>query len=208
MAYSFNGTNQYLSTSASPVTGVPLTLAAWVRLAAIGASNGVVAVQNTTTSHRFQMSIGGTGTVSAQAGSPTGAISTTTATVSANVWSHCAAVFPSNSSRTAYANAVASVAETTASTPVGVSSVAVGARFNSSFGFFMNGMIADVGIWSAALSADEITSLWRGVSPSLVRPQSLVFYAPLIRDLVDVRGGLAITNTNAATVADHPRVYS
>jgi hypothetical protein len=40
-----------------------------------------------------------------------------------------------------------------------------------------------------------------------VRPQSLRFYAPLIRDLQDVRGGLTITNTNSATVANHPRVY-
>jgi hypothetical protein len=41
-----------------------------------------------------------------------------------------------------------------------------------------------------------------------VRPQSLVFYAPLVRDLQDVRGGLTITNNNGATVAAHPRVYT
>jgi hypothetical protein len=41
-----------------------------------------------------------------------------------------------------------------------------------------------------------------------VRPQSLVFYAPLVRDLIDYKGGLTITNNNTATVANHPRVYA
>jgi hypothetical protein len=41
-----------------------------------------------------------------------------------------------------------------------------------------------------------------------VRPQSLVFYAPLVRNLQDVRGGLTITNNNTAAVANHTRVYA
>ena len=41
-----------------------------------------------------------------------------------------------------------------------------------------------------------------------VRPQSLVFYAPLVRNLQDVKGGLTISNNNTATVAVHPRVYA
>jgi len=41
-----------------------------------------------------------------------------------------------------------------------------------------------------------------------VRPESLVFYAPLVRDLQDVCEGLTITNNNGATVANHPRVYA
>ena len=40
-----------------------------------------------------------------------------------------------------------------------------------------------------------------------IRPQNLVFYAPLVRDLIDQKGGLTITNNNAATVANHPRIY-
>ena len=46
-----------------------------------------------------------------------------------------------------------------------------------------------------------------GAAAYLVRPHALRFYAPLIRDLIDIRGGLAITNNNSATVATHPRVY-
>ena len=62
-------------------------------------------------------------------------------------------------------------------------------------------------MWNAALTDAEIASLAKGYKPTRIRPQSLVFYAPLIRDLQDTRGSLAITNNNSATVANHPRVY-
>ena len=71
----------------------------------------------------------------------------------------------------------------------------------------MDGLIAEVGIWNAALTAAEIASLADGMTCDKVRPQSLVFYAPLVRDLIDQKGGLAITNNNGATVAPHPRIY-
>ena len=73
--------------------------------------------------------------------------------------------------------------------------------------FFADARIAECGIWNAALTAAEIASLAKGMTPDKIRPQSLVFYAPLVRNLQDVKGGLAITNNNAATVAAHPRIY-
>ena len=79
---------------------------------------------------------------------------------------------------------------------------------NLLLGSNLNGDLAEVGIWNAALTAAEIASLAKGMTCDKVRPQSLVFYAPLIRNLQDVRGGLTITNHNTATVANHPRVYA
>jgi hypothetical protein len=67
---------------------------------------------------------------------------------------------------------------------------------------------AEVGIWNAALTAAEVAALAKGMTCDKIRPQSLVFYAPLVRDLVDQKGGLTITNNNGATVANHPRVYA
>jgi hypothetical protein len=85
----------------------------------------------------------------------------------------------------------------------------VGARTSAgSLGQYHDGQIAEVGIWNAALTADEIASLADGMTCDKVRPQSLVFYAPLVRELQDVKGGLTITNNNTATVANHPRVYA
>ena len=71
----------------------------------------------------------------------------------------------------------------------------------------MDGKIAEVGIWNAALTTAEIASLASGIICDKIRPQSLVFYAPLVRDLIDQKGGLPITNNNSATVANHPRIY-
>lgn len=71
-----------------------------------------------------------------------------------------------------------------------------------------NGRYCEIGIWHEALTAEEIASLADGMTCDKIRPQSLVFYAPLIRDLQDIKGGLTITNNNSATVATHPRVYA
>lgn len=68
--------------------------------------------------------------------------------------------------------------------------------------------MSDVAIWNAALTTPEIASLAAGFTPEQIRPQTLQFYAPLVRDLIDVRGGRAITNVNSATVATHPRIIS
>ncbi len=84
----------------------------------------------------------------------------------------------------------------------------VGARRSTTIALHYTGRIADAAIWNVALTADEIASLADGMTCDKVRPQSLVFYAPLIRTLQDLKSGLTITNNNTATVADHPRVYA
>jgi predicted dehydrogenase len=71
-----------------------------------------------------------------------------------------------------------------------------------------NVRVAEVGIYNSTLSPDDVYSISKGMTCDKVRPQSLVFYAPLVRDLIDQKGGLTITNNNGATVATHPRVYA
>ena len=66
---------------------------------------------------------------------------------------------------------------------------------------------SEIGVWNDALTAAEIASLAKGITCDKIRPQNLVFYAPLVRDLIDQKGGLAINNNNGATVAPHPRIY-
>jgi hypothetical protein len=80
-------------------------------------------------------------------------------------------------------------------------------QYNNATSTYQNGEVAGMAVWNAALTTQELDSLAKGFKPTRIRPQSLVFYAPLIRDLQDTRGGLALTNNNAATVAVHPRVY-
>lgn len=71
------------------------------------------------------------------------------------------------------------------------------------------GNVSEIAIWTnTALNANEVSALSIGFSADQIRPQSLQFYAPLVNNLQDVRGGQAITNNNGATVATHPRVYT
>ena len=127
---------------------------------------------------------------------------------SANTWSHAAGVFGATNSRIAYLNGTAGT-ESTVDRPnlANIDSIGIGALNRPTREEFFNGLIADVGIWNVGLTAAEIASLAKGVTCDKVRPQSLVFYAPLIRNLQDVRGGRIITNNNTATVVNHTRVY-
>ena len=69
------------------------------------------------------------------------------------------------------------------------------------------GDFAEIGMWQATLTASEAASLAKGMACDKVRPQSLVTYIPLVRDIQDLARGMTLTNTNS-TVATHPRVYA
>lgn len=62
-------------------------------------------------------------------------------------------------------------------------------------------------MWSAELGADEMVSLFRGFSPRRIRPQNLLWYAPCIREMIEIARGNAMTDTGTHTVEDHPRSY-
>jgi hypothetical protein len=216
MAFSFNGTNQFLSMATTPVSSSPLTLACWFNSTNTTGIQALICVNATATSDRHVLyargdvagdpvrmqsadNIGGSGNA------------TTTTGYSSGVWTHACGVVSSNTSRTAYINGGSSGTDST--------SVVVSPAIQASIGVqrfvifplgtgFATGLIAEVGIWNAALTAAESASLARGMTCDKVRPQSLVFYSPLVRDLIDQKGGLAITNNNGATVANHPKVYA
>lgn len=66
------------------------------------------------------------------------------------------------------------------------------------------GKIAEFAIWNRILTAAEAAILGKGYSPLFI-PNGLVFYAPLIRNVPDLKGGGSGTVTNAAVFA-HPRI--
>lgn len=212
MAYSLNGSNQRLSVASAPVTAAPLTVGCWFRANNVTSVGALIAL-NTSANNTNYFTIYASGN---QAGDPVQLLdgaagifptTSTTAGYSANTWSHACGVQSSASSRTVYLNGGNSATNTTNITPSGINQLTIGG-FKDVAGNFFNGLIAEVGIWNVALTAAEIASLADGMTCDKVRPQSLVFYAPLIRNLQDVRGGLTITNNNTATVANHPRVYA
>jgi hypothetical protein len=213
MAYDFKtASSQFVSTGSTPLIGTPVTIACNFYRKTNTSGNVLFAIDNGTNAATgitvmslpsasnvlLATSNDGSGPRSAQ----------TTATYQLNTWNHACGVFSNTSNRTVYLNGGNNVTNTVTSNVTNQSNISIGARYiGGVVGLFADILIAEVGIWNVALTAAEVASLADGMTCDKVRPQSLVFYAPLVRDLQDVRGGLTITNNNGATVANHPRVY-
>ena len=63
----------------------------------------------------------------------------------------------------------------------------------------LDGQLAHVALYDVYLNRGELTALSNGYSPLLIRPKNLVFYLPLVNDLLDGRSrastGLSITGS-------------
>lgn len=217
MAYQFvRASSQYLQASSAPAQGTPMTLAAWVQPSATNVAQVALCVSaaNPSAGHRHVIGISGGGLWRAATRAVVAGAATTVNALgnsaTANEWTHLAGVFPSLSSRSVYANG--SVQATTTTTISSIDTFArttVGADVDGAgISAYFGGLIAEVGIWSVALTADEIVSLSKGVACDHVRPQSLVLYAPLVRTIADMARLLSLSNVGTATVAAHPRVYA
>ena len=214
MAYQFTAaSSQYLSCPTTSAN-VPLTIACWVYPTILGIATTQFYVEfGPTSSPTNRFGIGNANNSSAfrvtVANNTTNAQANTTALLSLNNWNHVAGVFSSSASRTAYLNGGNAVTNTTSLAINASNTVRIAAAQGATtISNYANGHITDVGVWNAALTQAEVVSLAKGMTCNKVRPQNLVFYAPLIRDLQDVKGGLSITNNNGATVANHPRIYA
>jgi len=212
MAYEFaSASNQYLN---SPFISIsyPFTIAGWIFPKTTGGVFlGLFENGGLNTRDRAFLQLSGT-KLQAQAVNE-GVIagqSNSLNDITRNAWNHCAGIF-SSTTQTAYLNSSAgNVASGSVAIPnsliifINALNYSFSGSLRTSYG---NASYAEVGIWNAALTAAEIASLAKGMTCDKVRPQSLVFYAPLVRDLIDQKRGLTITNNNGATVADHPRIY-
>lgn len=210
MAYNFNGTNQRL-TASNVFTNLqpPFTFACWLKATNLNANQNPFSIGTTNATSRYEIFVLTTGAlnIGAPGGTGAGINANAPSSITAGTSNHVAGVFSQTNLRQCFLNGAGGTATTASTTLSDVTQVVVGARYNNGFGAFFVGSVAEVGIWDVALTAAEIASLAKGVTCDKVRPQNLRFYAPLIRDLQDVRGGLTITNTNTATVTNHPRVY-
>ena len=206
MAYLFNTGTQYLSTASAPVTAPPLTIALWTLNISVGTTLASLCTNGGT--HRFQIINVSGGLIGAiTSDGTTSGFASQGGRVNGQ-WNHAAGVFSANNNRIAYVNGVGGTSNTTTVNTSTIDTLLIAAAYNTTLQNYYAGQIAEVGIWNAALTAAEIASLSKGMTCDKVRPQSLVFYAPLVRDLQDVRGGLTITNNNAAIVTSQPRVYA
>jgi hypothetical protein len=209
MAYAFAGTSNQHLTCAAPVTGNPMTMAAWFRPDNVTGVKTILSLGTGDNTQRYWLYNNAT-LVAYDARDAAGVSSASVSGVaSAGTWSHACAVEFAGAGRRVYGNGVVSGASNAARTPASIDEFYIGIdRATDTFSNPMTGQIAEVGVWSAALTADEVRSLSQGVACRLVRPQSLLFYAPLIRTLQDLARNATLTNGNSATVEVHPRIYA
>lgn len=77
---------------------------------------------------------------------------------------------------------------------------------SSPAGLRWNGRACDLGIYNRVITPAEALMHAAGYSCRNF-PRGLIFYAPLIREVHDIAGGLTGTITGT-TVSDHPRIYA
>jgi hypothetical protein len=214
MAFSFNGSNQMLSNNVAVLSANPITMSCWARPERNDRPEALMSLGSSTTLTplyvlRLRGDLPGD-QVDAQERNDANQIAGSQGlTFAINTWQHFCSVFATTSSRTVYVDGTAAAENTTTITGTKtMDRTALGVLIRPTPDQYFQGRLAECAIWNAALTAAEIASLAKGMTPDKIRPQNLVFYAPLVRNLQDVRGGLTITNNNGATVANHPRVYA
>jgi hypothetical protein len=80
---------------------------------------------------------------------------------------------------------------------------------------FLTGQMAEVSKFSYNLGDGQpelsvvAAQLAKGFTPMNVRTSGVLsFYAPLVRDIIDLKSGLALTDNGPTTAFDHPRTFS
>ena len=214
MARSFNGSSQYASLNGGvfAMTGLPCTTAFWMYPNSTSGNQWPVYSQNmaaTQINSSVILNYPSSGKVTGQTTDTVAtSLPTATANFSASSWYHVAHSCGTGST-TIYLNGGNSAAQS-ASPTVTCDRCIRGASNLTSPGSYFNGRLAEVGFWTVALTADEVLTLSKGMSPLFVRPQSLVHYWPLRGSYspeIEVMRAGGLTLTASPAFADHPAIF-
>jgi hypothetical protein len=196
VAYDFDGT-QYVSWAA-PVTSAPFTIACWMNKNALSLQTVVSlcdADVNDDDNWTLTPLASGQIRYHLKDGSATNPVTGNTYT--ATTWHHVCAVEASSSSHRGvldgdWANSGVS---TTTLSPDNADTLALGVLRDLTPNEFYSGKAAELAVWNVALAQAQVEMLAEGLSPLLVNPGALVFYAPLVSNFNDIVGGLAGSTT-------------
>jgi hypothetical protein len=126
---------------------------------------------------------------------------------SANTLYHMCAVKASDTSHSIFRDGTGKVTSATSVAGANKSRIALGAYWSSGLASNMlSGQVAMAAFWQTGLTDSEVASLAKGFSPRRIRPQHLVFYAPLVRNVFDWRRGEGFIDSGSG-VSAHPRSY-
>lgn len=210
-----DASSEYLEYAGAVVTGVPLTMAAWVKSDETPPSSGqiAVAIDRSGSTHgyrigwvpafiRYYASASETPDKEGRAISPFGE--------TWGVWRHLCGVFAAADSRAVYVDGGNKGIDVANVTPSSLDLTGIGrASWAPSRLAFWSGVVAWPCIWNVALTDEEVAELATGAWPPLIRPESLVAFWPLysVNDMRDIKGGYNLTAYNTPTTADNPRIF-
>lgn len=211
MAISGFSTSNYLVSTTTPVTAVPLTLFGWVKTADVSASNSILSVADSGANTdffeiRLNLTTGFAAMASVQAGVAATAVTANAHTSGA--WNSLCGVSSSVNSRGIYLNGDIANAgsNATSKTPASIDRIGGGIRALSTVAIPCLGSIAELAIWNAAHSAAEVTVLSLGYAPPNVNLANLVAYYPAITTtygINNVKGGHNFSITGSLSDAAH-----
>lgn len=202
----FDGTSNATAVqSVAKVTAAPLTICAWLKPTATNTYKDFAIVKSTDGNELFYIRWNNAGKFEAGAGHGGAFGASVSAGSYTTVWTHGCGKYTSATSRTAYLNGTAATADTNNLTPSGLNQTQTGAASP----VLMQGNFAEVGIWSRALAADEITMLQK-FAPNCL-PNGLVTYVPMIAkagssapDLLTGSSLQFALGSGTSTATDHP----
>lgn len=181
----------------------PLTIAARVYRNPQSGNQGYVTLYNdgVETGHAMDLTIRA---VSLRDGQSTRAASSTSG-MSNDVWYHGAARFVNDGSRSILLDGGSLGTNTQFVTVNTFDRLRIGRSYNS-VAQYLNGRVCEVAIWSVDLTTDEVISLSKGFKAYRIRPQSLLYYVPLVRNVQELCSAIPL-DARSSTVQNHPRVY-
>ena len=214
MAVLLNGSSEFFGSTSLPTTAVPLTMAGWFYSTDATVEGAILSItKSNDNNHAFILyADGATGGDPVQAVARGGAFDPvpTTTGFTANTWHHACAVFASNSSRSVYIDGGSKGTETSTHTPSGVDRFSAGVWDRPTGIWHFPGRLAELGVWTVALTDNEVKMLAAGVSPLRVCPENLVRYYPCYNASVLENYSLGLvrdlTVTGSPSIADHAPV--
>ena len=204
--------SEYGYTLTEPVSETPFTISCWFKLPSIDHNQVVVAI-DTPAAAGYQIlaaieASGGSAGDPVKAYNYNGAdygIAETSSGYSADTWMHGCGVFTNATSRAAFIGGGSKGVNTDDVVGIPSELVICRRRRNSPQGILQpNSYVAEIAVWSVALSDANVALLAAGASPLLIDPGNLVAYWPLLNDALDDVGSNDLTIVDLQFDADHP----
>ncbi len=216
MAYLFDDANtEYLSRADTlGLSGYPFTFACWYNCNDQNINGALVSFGDTDANNYQELRLrdpADSDIIMFSVGTGGSFFAGTSAQWTANTWQHACGVATAGSpDRWVFLNAANKGTHDTAVAWTGLDNFIIGAtKSNSAVANYMSGYIAEAAVWNIELTDAEVAVLAAGFSPLFVRPQNLVAYWPLIRDLNDKVGGYnltAVSGDSGPIVSPHPPI--